>query len=538
MIGIAARFDLHDSDHAGTRHAARRSAGTMAPSTTVWISGDQCTPHHTALAAADRASTVVLMIESIERARLQRYHKRKLVLIYAAMRHFAEDLRRAGWTVDYHVEAPDFATAFAAHVAAFAPARVVLMEQSEWGATEAMRAIAARHGCDVTVTAHANFLSTAADYDRLLKRDDARVTMETFYRAMRRSTGLLMDGDAPAGGAWNFDAENRRPPARGLRFPAVPRYPPDAITREAIALVERRFAENPGTIGDFALAVRRTDALHALDAFVADRLPTFGPWQDAMLAGEREMSHAHLAYAINVGLLHPLEVARRAERAYRDGAVPLASAEGFIRQVIGWREYVWRIYWKRMPAYRERNALGAIVPLPAFFTTGKTSMFCLADVLAAVRETGYAHHIQRLMILGNFALIAGLEPVAVNDWFWGMFVDAYDWVMVPNVIGMALHADGGEVGTKPYAASANYINRMSDYCGHCRYDPKQTTGPDACPFNALYWDFIDRNAPRFARNPRMAVIVRSWQGRELAAQETVRRHAAELVARIASGESV
>jgi deoxyribodipyrimidine photolyase-related protein len=401
-----------------------------------------------------------------------------------------------------------------------------------------MCAIAERHGCRVTVTPHANFISTAEDYDRLLTRDDARVTMETFYRSMRRATGLLMDGGAPAGGAWNFDAENRRPPERGRRFPAVPRYEPDAITREAIALVERRFPDNPGTIGDFALAVRRADALHALDAFVAERLPTFGPWQDAMVAGEGEMSHAHLAYAINVGLLHPLEVARRAERAYRAGRVPLASAEGFIRQVIGWREYVWRVYWKRMPAYRERNALGATAALPAFFHTGETAMFCLADVLTAVRATGYAHHIQRLMILGNFALIAGLEPVAVNDWFWAMFVDGYDWVMVPNVIGMALHADGGEVGTKPYAASANYINRMSDYCGRCRYDPKQTTTPDACPFNALYWDFVDRNAGRFARNPRMAVIVRSWAGRDPATQSAVRRRAAELLDRFGSGESV
>jgi deoxyribodipyrimidine photolyase-related protein len=506
--------------------------------TTVWITGDQCTLRHTALAAADRSRTIVLMIESIERARLQRYHQRKLVLIYAAMRHFAEALRSDGWTVDYHHEAATFAGAFAAHVERHRPARVVAMEQSEWGASDALAGIAAGHGLALELTPHANFLSVAADFDTLLARDDGRVTMERFYRAMRRKTGLLMDGDEPAGGVWNYDADNRKPPARGLRFPAVPRFAPDATTSAVIAMVERHFGENPGEIGAFALAVTRADALAALDAFVHDRLPTFGTWQDAMLRGNREMSHAHLAYAINVGLLHPLEVAERAELAYRTGAAPLASVEGFVRQIIGWREYIWRVYWKRMPAYRERNALAATLPLPAFFDDGETHMACLAEVLAAVRETGYAHHIQRLMILGNFALIAGLEPVATNDWFWSMFIDAYDWVMVPNVIGMALHADGGDVGTKPYAAGANYINRMSDYCGGCRYDPKRAVGEDACPFNALYWDFIDRHAARFARNPRMAVIVRSWQKRDAAGAAAIRARAADVRARLSRPGSV
>jgi deoxyribodipyrimidine photolyase-related protein len=506
--------------------------------TSVWITGDQCTLRHPCLVRADRERTVVLMIESIERGRLQRYHKKKLVLIYAAMRHFAASLRADGWTVDYHEEAPTFRAAFATHVGRHRPAHVVSMTQSEWGADEALAAIAAAHGYALEVMPHANFLSDAADFDALLSRDDGRVTMERFYRAMRRKTGLLMDGDEPAGGRWNYDHDNRKPPARGLRFPPVPRFVPDATTRGAIAMVERHFSNNPGEIGDFALAVTREDALAALAAFVQDRLPTFGMWQDAMVRGNREMSHAHLAYAINVGLLHPLEVAERAELAYRSGAAPLASVEGFVRQVIGWREFIWRVYWKRMPSYRTRNALDARLPLPAFFRDGATHMACLADVLAAVRETGYAHHIQRLMILGNFALIAGLEPVATNDWFWAMFIDAYDWVMVPNVIGMTLYADGGEVGTKPYAAGANYINRMSDYCRGCRYDPKRTVGEDACPFNALYWDFIDRHAARFARNPRMSVIVRAWQKRSPGEATAVRNRAADVRARLSSPESV
>ena len=498
--------------------------------TTVWITGDQCSPHHTGLAAADRADAVVLMIESIDRSGLQPYHKRKLVLIFSVMRHFADELRAAGWRVDYYAETLDFETAFAAHVAAHRPERVVLMQQSEFGRTEAMTQIAAASRLAVEVTPHGNFVSTPADLERYRRGDAARITMETFYRGMRRKTGILMDGDAPAGGAWNYDARNRRPATAGLRFPASPRFAPDAITRDVSAMVERVFAGHPGTIGDFALAVTRADALVALDAFVRDRLATFGPWQDAMLAGQREMSHAQLAYAINVGLLHPLEVCERAEAAYRAGTVPVASAEGFVRQVIGWREFVWQTYWKRMPAYRTRNALGAQRPLPGFFWTGDTDMSCLREAIGDVLATGYAHHIQRLMILGNFALLAGLEPQATNDWFWAMFVDAYDWVMVPNVIGMALHADGGEIGTKPYAASANYIDRMSDYCGPCRYDPKKLDGPDACPFNALYWDFIGRNAERFARNPRMSVIVRSWERRDAGWHERVRVRASDVLA--------
>jgi deoxyribodipyrimidine photolyase-related protein len=248
------------------------------------------------------------------------------------------------------------------------------------------------------------------------------------------------------------------------------------------------------------------------------------------------MSHSLLSAALNTGLLGPLEIVERAELAYRSGEARLASVEGFVRQIIGWREFVWRVYWKRMPEYRERNALGATVPLPAFYWSGDTDMACLAETLGAVRDTAYAHHIQRLMILGNFALIAGLEPQAVNDWFWAMFIDGYDWVMVPNVIGMTLHADGGYVGTKPYAASAAYINRMSDYCRGCRYDRNDAAGADACPFNALYWDFVARNEARFAPNVRMRMIVRNWQGRPAPVKAAIRARAGEIVRRLRANE--
>jgi deoxyribodipyrimidine photolyase-related protein len=504
--------------------------------TTIWITGDQCSPGNSALAGVDPARAVVLMIESTARARLVPYHKRKLVLIYAVMRHFAADLRAAGWTVDYRAEADDYPAELAAHVERFRPRALRFMEQSEFGRSDRYRAAVEALGVPVEITPHTGFLSTAAEFDRLAGTADKRVTMETFYRVMRRKTGILMDGSEPAGGAWNYDAENRERPRAGLRFADPPRFAPDAITQSAIDFVTRTFPDHPGTIGEFSLAVTRRDALVLLEHFVRERLDTFGPYQDAMVRGNREMSHSLLSAALNTGLLGPLEIVERAELAYRSGEARLASVEGFVRQIIGWREFVWRVYWKRMPEYRERNALGATVPLPAFYWSGDTDMACLAETLSAVRETAYAHHIQRLMILGNFALIAGLEPQAVNDWFWAMFIDGYDWVMVPNVIGMTLHADGGYVGTKPYAASAAYINRMSDYCRGCRYDRNDAAGADACPFNALYWDFVARNEARFAPNVRMRMIVRNWQGRPAPVQAAIRARAGEIVRRLRANE--
>jgi deoxyribodipyrimidine photolyase-related protein len=504
---------------------------SSAPSrTSIWITADQCTPRNSALAGVDRTVAVVVMIESIARDRLTPYHKRKLVLAYAVMRHFAAELRAAGWIVDYYAEHGEVATAFAQHVRTYAPQRCLMMQQSEWGITETMSAAARECGVDVAITPHVNFISESGDFDALCKTATARVTMDVFYRAMRRKTGLLMDGAAPAGGAWNYDARNRERPTPGVRFAPVPRFEPDAGTRAVIAMVERHFGDHPGVIGDFALAVTRTDALAALEHFCTHRLDTFGPWQDAMIAGERAMSHSLLSSAINTGLLHPLEVCERAELAYRNGTARLQSVEGFIRQVIGWREYIWRVYWKLMPEYRQRNALGADLPLPQFYWTGQTDMACLREALAHVRDTGYAHHILRLMVLGNFALIAGFDPIETNDWFWAMFVDAYDWVMVPNVIGMALHADGGFVGTKPYCASANYINKMSNYCAACRYDHKALVTDDACPFNALYWDFLARNEARFAHNTRMAIAIRAWQARPPAWRDGVRAKAARTIA--------
>ena len=476
------------------------------------------------------------MIESLERSRQKPYHKRKLVLIFAAMRGYADDLRRRGWSVDYRAERDDFETPLAEHVREHRPARMRMMAQSEYGVTDGMSAAVARHGLAIDVAPHANFVSTSDEFAELFERGQSRVTMETFYRRMRKKTGLLMEGDEPVGGAWNFDAENRLPPKRGMVFPAQPHVPLREHARAAVAMVERHFPDNPGTIGTFDIPTTREDALAYADDFFANRLEGFGPYEDAMVAGEARLYHSRLSALINVGLLHPLELCERAERAYRAGTARLASVEGFIRQLIGWREFIWQTYWRAMPEYRTRNALGADLPVPVFYRDGKTDMFCVGEAMRFVLELGWAHHILRLMVLGNFALLSGIEPQAMTDWFWYMFVDGYDWVMVPNVVGMTLHADGGVVGTKPYAASANYISKMSNYCRSCRYDSKKTVGDDACPYNALYWDFLARNERRFSQNPRMALPLRNWRAKDGAWRAAVRARAAALRQKVRASE--
>ena len=334
--------------------------------------------------------------------------------------------------------------------------------------------------------------------------------MEYFYRDMRRQTGLLMEGDKPVGGVWNLDSENRKPAKADLFMPEPLRVSPDAITQDCMAMTQRIAPNNFGDIDPFWFAVTRADAERALEHFLHHALPHFGETQDAMLTGQHFLHHAVLSPYINIGLLDPLQVCRRVEEEYRKGRVPLAAAEGFIRQIIGWREYIRGIYWLKMPDYRDVNVLEAHRPLPDFYWTGETGMNCIAQVVKQTRVEAYAHHIQRLMVTGNFALLAGIDPVQVHEWYLAVYADAFEWVELPNTIGMSLHADGGLLGSKPYAASGNYINKMSDYCRSCRYDVKQRTGKDACPFNALYWDFIARHKSRFAKNPRMANICRVY----------------------------
>jgi deoxyribodipyrimidine photolyase-related protein len=349
--------------------------------------------------------------------------------------------------------------------------------------------------------------------------------MEFFYREMRRKTGLLMAGDEPEGGQWNFDHDNRKVLPKGLHPPERLRFPPDAITTDVMALVERRFGNHFGDLAPFGWAVTRADALRAVDHFVMHCLGGFGDYQDAMKTGEDFVYHSLVSPYLNAGLLTALEVCQMAERAWRSGKAPLNAVEGFIRQIIGWREFVRGIYWTRMPDYAETNHLDAKRPIPAFYWTGQTDMNCLKQCIESTRRNAYAHHIQRLMVTGNFALLAGISPRQIEEWYLVVYADAYDWVELPNVHGMVMHADGGLLGSKPYAASGSYINRMSDYCADCRFDPDVKSGPEACPFNPLYWNFLIENEAKLAPNPRMAMPYRTLQKMTQERRTEIRRDA-------------
>ncbi|MFM8888032.1 MAG: cryptochrome/photolyase family protein, partial [Chthoniobacterales bacterium] len=361
--------------------------------------------------------------------------------------------------------------------------------------------------------------------------------METHYRRVRQEFGFLMQPDGqPVDGRWNFDEENRKTfrdwIKAGRPRADIPPVKPDQITREVIALVEKHFPKNPGRVADFWLPVDRAGALRWLDDFIATRLAGFGPWEDLMVEDERLLFHSVISPTINLGLLTPRECIERAIAAYKKGKAPLASVEGFVRQIAGWREFINGVYWLKMPEYAEVNGLGAERPLPEFFYTGETDLNCLRQTIGQVRATGFNHHIQRLMVLGNFLLLAGVKPQEALRWFLEMYVDAHDWVMAANVLGMVLHADGGFMATKPYAAGSGYISRMSNYCAGCRFKPEMKTGPEACPFNYLYWDFYARHEARFARNPRVGMALKTLQKKTPTERKAIADSARDFLQRI------
>ena len=479
------------------------------------VLGDQLSPALSSLADRSRDDTVVLMMEVADETTYVRHHQAKIALILSAMRHFAEDLRAQGWQVDYvALDDPDNTGSFTGEVQRAVQRHgargVEVTEPGEWRVRQMFDGWAGVLGVPVRVMPDTRFVCALPDF-MAWAQGRRELRMEWFYRDMRRQTGLLMQGDQPEGGRWNFDADNRSGPEAGLTPPAPLHFAPDAVTRDVIALVRSRFGNHFGSLERFGWPVTRADAMRLLDHFIATRLADFGRWQDAMLADHDTMFHALVAPALNLGLLDPVEVCRKVEAAYRRGDAPLAAAEGFVRQVIGWREYIRGMYWLMMPDLATANALDATRDLPDFWWTGETRMRCIAQTVRATRDNAYAHHIQRLMIMGNFALIAGLDPQQVAAWFLAVYADAYEWVELPNVAGMALHADGGRLASKPYAASGAYISRMSDYCKGCQYNVKLKTGPAACPFNALYWHFLDRNTERLSRNPRLAQPYATWR---------------------------
>ena len=500
----------------------------------ILVLGDQLTPTLSSLAGGDPARDRVLMAELQDEATYVRHHKKKIAFVFSAMRHFAEELRGRGWSVDYvTLEAADNRGSFTAQlgdaIARHRPQRIVVTEAGEWRVLQMQESWQARFSLPVDILPDDRFLCSPAAF-RTWAAGRKQLRLEHFYRDMRRRTGLLMEGDQPAGGQWNFDADNRKAATADLFMPRPRECAPDAVTREVLALVEARFGGHFGDLAPFWFAVTRADAEAAFAAFVKSALPKFGDYQDAMLAGEPFLYHAVIAQYLNVGLLDPLSVCRQVEAAWRAGAVPLNAAEGFIRQIIGWREYVRGIYWLKMPGYERSNFFGHTRPLPDFYWSGDTGMACVKAAVTQTREQAYAHHIQRLMVTGNFALLAGIDPQALHEWYLGVYADAYEWVELPNTVGMSQFADGGLLASKPYAASGAYINRMSNYCGGCRFDVKQRTGPQACPFNALYWDFIARHRDRIGGNPRMAQMVRNYDKFAAGEQQRIADSAAAFLA--------
>ena len=500
------------------------------------VLGDQLTPGISALAGGDRERDVVLMAEVADETGYVRHHKKKIAFFLAAMRAFADELRAEGWRVDYvTLDDPDNTGSLTGEVARAVqrhkPQGIVTTAASEHRVVALQNEWASASGRPVEIREDERFLCSRDEFkDWASGRKQLR--MEYFYRDMRRRTGLLMEGDKPVGGQWNFDHENRKPARADLFMPRPLTFEPDARTAEVLDLVEQRFGNHFGDLRPFGFPVTRDGARQAAAHFISRMLPHFGDYQDAMLRGESFMYHSVLSPLLNVGLLDPLELCRLAEAAYREGRAPLNAVEGFIRQVIGWREFVRGIYWFAGPSYTGLNALGATRSLPSLYWTAETDMACMQAVILQTREHAYAHHIQRLMVTGNFALLSGIDPREVHEWYLAVYADALEWVEAPNTIGMSQFADGGLVASKPYASSGAYIDRMSDYCGGCRYKVKKRTGPDACPFNALYWDFLARHRERFQSNPRMAQMYRTYD--RFAEEDRVELHksAAGFLARL------
>ena len=472
----------------------------------IWVLGDRLWLQQAALSSrvAERQNTPVILIESRSYARERPYHRQKLVLVWSAMRHFAEELRSLKWQVTYEI-AEDFETPLKHWINKHQITELRVMTPSDRTFTQLIKNL--QLDCRLNFIPDNHFLWTADEFKNWAK-SRKRLLMEDFYRQGRKRFNILMAGKKPVGGKWNFDKENRKPPRHTLNTPKVLWFEPDEITREVIKEVKTLNLPGYGEIEPFRWGVTRQQALLVLEEFIEFRLPTFGPYQDAMVTGEDTMWHALISPYLNLGLLHPREVIEAVEKAYRENDLGLNSVEGFIRQVMGWREYMHGIYHYTDENYSRRNWFNHSQPLPEFYWDGdKTDMNCLHQILTQLQRTGYAHHIQRLMVLSNFALIVGVSPQELKNWFHATFIDAYDWVMQTNVIGMGQFADGGILASKPYASSANYINKMSDYCSGCQYKHNQRSSEDACPFNYFYWDFLARHKDKLKSLGRMNLVL-------------------------------
>ena len=498
------------------------------------ILGDQLNHQIASLRDIHIDTDIVLMAEVGAEVTYVKHHKRKIAFLFAAMRHFADELRRAGTTVIYRqLDDPDNGGSLESEVKQVIAARqiskLVVTMPGEYRLMEIMKSWQSTLGIAVELREDDRFLCSL---DKFATWADGRrqLRMDFFYRDMRRDYNILMDGSEPIGGKWNFDSDNRESPKAGMVIPPPLQFVPDDMTSDVLGLVAARCADHFGDLDDFGFAVTRQQALAVLDHFIDQRLPDFGRYQDVMLLDEPWVFHSHIGFYLNAGLLLPAEVIAAAETAYHSGHAPLNSVEGFIRQILGWREFVRGIYWLKMPGYADLNFFEAERDLPEFFWTGDTKMLCMAQAVDATRKYAYAHHIQRLMVLGNFALLAGIAPSQVNAWFLIVYADAYEWVELPNVSGMVLFADGGYLASKPYAAGGAYINRMSNYCRECHYKVSQKNGAAACPFNYLYWDFLIRNRAKLQDNARLGMMYRSLDRMDVEKIAAIRHDADQFLA--------
>jgi len=495
----------------------------------ILIFGDQLSLDITSLQGIDQKNDLVLMIEAADEFSLPRHHKQKIALIVSAMRHFADLLRQKGFNVEYlHLNDQNNSGIFSEElykaVKLHQVEQLILTEPSEFRMWEMTQKWKADLKIPIEIREDERYICSKTDF-ATWAAGRKTLRMEHFYHQMRHLTGYLMEDDKPEGGSWNYDAQNRKTALSDIARPEQLSFNPDQITTNVITLVEKFFKNHFGTLEHFNWAVDRNGALLALEHFIMKRLPLFGDYQDLMRSGDETLFHSLISPYLNLGLLQPDEVCEVALQAYEAGLAPLNCVEGFIRQIIGWREYVRGVYWLKMPAYKDSNFLDAQRALPNFFWTGKTELNCLAEVISGTAKNAYAHHIQRLMITGNFALLAGIKPAEVEEWYLIVYADAFEWVELPNTHGMVLYADGGLLASKPYAASAAYINRMSDYCKSCQYKPREKTGPGACPFNYLYWDFLLGNEHKLKANPRMGLVYKMLKRMTEKEQARIRRDA-------------
>ncbi len=482
----------------------------------VVVLGDQLDRHSTAFDGFDTATDRVWMAEVRQESEHVWSHRARTALFLSAMRHFRQDIEAEGLPLTYHSLSrhpyDSLAQALAADIEKLRPRQVVVVQPGDYRVHSSLAGAVDASPASLDLRPDNHFLCSAEAFEQWAG-SRKQLRLESFYRDMRKRTGILMENNSPVGGEWNYDKDNRQRFGKqgpGL-LPPWPSFQPDALTREVIAEVSEAFPDHPGSLANFDWPVTRDDARRALQDFVTHRLASFGPYQDAMWINQPFLYHSGLAAALNLKLLRPLEVIEAAVRVFKEQRAPISSVEGFVRQILGWREYVRGIYWREMPDYLTRNALHATQPLPGFYWTGDTDMLCLRSAIGQTLDYGYAHHIQRLMVTGLFALLLGVEPRRLHEWYLAVYVDAVEWVEAPNTIGMSQYADGGLLASKPYVATGKYIKRMSNYCENCRFDPDRATGENACPFTTLYWDFLERHKARFASHPRTAL---QWKNLE------------------------